>query len=328
MTGRLRASSTSSLLGLVFSCALLSPAQSKPPRSAPVSLLPILQPALAVATGNSEAGIPDLVRQKRWKEVAELAQKESLKNPGDPSHFYWLGIARFQLQDPVGAVQALRSAEKLGLNTALFHEGLGLAYQKLNQYFLFERQMEKASALDPRDPRPLYYLGLYHVTIKSDVATGLSYFDRALRLRSDDAKSLYQRGNCLEKMGRWKEARGAYTDAISLVEKSGEHLGWPFQGMARLLLEESPQEALGFAKKAVELEPNEYSNHLTLAKVYERLGNLPEAVREAQVATTQDPTSSTARYALFKLYRRSGDLEASETELKMFEKLRAVYGPE
>jgi len=328
MIGWFRVSSRLSLAGLVFSGVLPSAAQSNPQRSAPVSPSQILLSQVGVSLGNSETGILELVRQKRWKEVAELAQEVSLKNPDDPSHFYWLGIARLQLHDPVRAVQALRSAEKLGLNTALFHEGLGLAYYELNQYLLFEQQMERASELDPRDSRPLYYLGLYHVTIKSDVAIALNYFDRALRLRPDDAKSIYQKGNCLEKMGRPKEARESYTVAISLVEKGGEPLGWPFQGMARLLLEEDPREALHFAKKAVEVEPNEYSNHLLLAKVHERLGNLPEAIREAQVATTQNATSSRARYALFKLYRQAGDDQASETELKMFEKLKAVYGPE
>ncbi len=328
MIRRFRVNWTLAILGSLFSCWLPQPIQSKLNPSGPTFLIRGFQSEAAVAPGNSGTRILELVRQKRWKEVAELAQKLTLKNSDDPTDFYWLGIARFQLQDPVGSVQALRAAEKRGLNTAVLHEGLGLAYYDLNQFFLFEQQMKKASELDARDPRPPYYLGLYHATIKSDVAGALNFFDMAIRLRPDDPKSLYQKGNCLEQMGRPKEARECYTDAISLVERGREPFGWPFQGMARLLLEENPQEALSFAEKAVEVEPNEYSNHLILAKVYERLGNLPEAIREARAARDQNPTSSTARYALFKLYQRAGDHQASETELKMFEKLKAVYGPE
>jgi hypothetical protein len=38
--------------------------------------------------------------------------------------------------------------------------------------------------------------------------------------------------------------------------------------MARLLLESDPHQALEFAARAVQAEPNEYSNHLIVAKVY------------------------------------------------------------
>jgi len=328
MIGRLCGNWTLPIVELLFFCLPSAPAQSTLNPSTPVLRVPIAQSPAADAAGNSEAGILELARQKRWREVAELAQKLSFKNPSDPAGFYWLGIARFQLQDSVGAVQALRSAEKLGLDTALFHEGLGLAYYGLNQFFLFEQQMEKASNLDPQDFRPMYYLGLYHETIKSDVAGALEFFDKATQLRPDDWKSIFQKGNCLEQIGRLKEARECYAKAISIVERSRVPFGWPFQGMARLLIGENPHEALGFAMKAVEVEPNEYSNHLTLAKVYERLGNLPEAIREARAAAAENPSSATARYALFKLYRQAGDHQASETELKMFEKLKTVYGPE
>jgi len=88
-------------------------------------------------------------------------------------------------------------------------------------------------------------------------------------------KSLYQAGNCLEQLGRIGEARDRYTKAIALVEKSHDSFGWPYQGMARLLLDEKPEAASEFAKKAVSLQPDEYSNHAILSKVYERLGDLP-----------------------------------------------------
>lgn len=315
------------LLGvLAFFLVQSSLAQSSPNPSRLV--IPILQSKVARTTENTETGIPELVRQKRWKEVTELARRLSLKNPEDPTMLYWLGIARYQLQDPVGAVQALRTSEKLGLNTAVLHEGLGLAYYQLNQFFLFEQQMQKASNLEPQNPRPIYALGLYHVTIRSDFAGALEFFDKATQLQPDDPKSLYQKGHCLEQMGRQGEARECYARAIGLVEKRTEHFGWPFQGMARLVIEENPQKALDCAKKAVEVEPQEYSHHLILAKVYERLGSLPEALREARAAKDQNPTSSTARYALFKLYQQLSEHQASEAELMMFKKLKGVYGPE
>jgi tetratricopeptide (TPR) repeat protein len=304
------------ITGFVVLCAATLPAQSLPVD------LSTLHPAGTTANPYSE--ISELVRSAKWKEVAAVATGILSKKPDDPTAFYWLGVSRLKLREPVGAVQAFRGAEKLGLNTALSREGLGLAYYDLNQFFLFEEQMKKAAALDPHDATPYFYLGLYRWTIRSDATGALEFFNKALQLRPDDWKSLYQAGNCLEQMGQLEGARAHYSKAIDLVKKNGDLFGWPYQGMARLLADDKPEAALDFAKKAVSLEPDEYSNHLILAKVYESLGKLPDAIREAEVATVENPTDSRSRYALYKLYRQAEDPRAAQT-LKAFQEIKTLY---
>jgi tetratricopeptide (TPR) repeat protein len=302
------------LLGAATVSAQSSPAHPATPDSPGASIHPIL-PTLSIS---------ELARANRWKEVAALADENHRKQPDDPTALYWLGISRLKLNEPVSSVQAFRSAEKLGLNTALSHEGLALAYYDLNQFVLFEEQMKKAAALDPKDSTPHFYLGLYRWTVRADASGALEFFDQALQLHPDDWKSLYQAGNCLEQMGKLAEARDRYTKAISLVEKNGDPFGWPYQGMARLLLDDKPEAALDFAKKAVSLQPDEYSNHVILAKVYERLGQLPDAIREAESATARNPNDSTSRYFLYKLYRQAGDPRAAQ-ELKTFQQVKTLY---
>jgi Flp pilus assembly protein TadD len=286
------------------------------------------KPELSVSDGHSISLIEDLVRQKRWPEVAALAQTMTQAVPDSTTPFYWLGTARLQLHDSIGAVQALRSAQKRGLDNPLLHEELGLAYYDLNQFVLFEQEMEKAAQSDPKDFRPKYYLGLYHLTVRSDINGALAFLDQATQLKPDDWKSLYEEGNCFEKLGRSAEARQYYLRSITSVEGSGQPFGWPFQGMARLLLENDPHQALTFAQKAVEAEPNEYSNHLILAKVYQRLNNLPDAIREAREAVSKNQTDAPSRYCLFILYRQSGERISAQNELTAFQNLNAVYGPE
>jgi tetratricopeptide (TPR) repeat protein len=305
-----------SIIGFALLCAVTLPAQSLP-ASSPL-------PNSPAAVADPYIDISELARSKRWKEVASLADRNHRQSPADPTALYWLGISRLKLHEPVGSVQAFRAAEKLGLNTALSHEGLGLAYHDLNQFWLFEEQMKKAAALDPRDSAPYFYLGLYRWTIRSDPAGALEFFTKALELHPDDWRSLYQAGNCLEQQGKLGEARDRYTSAISLLEKDGDPFGWPYQGMARLLLDEKPEAALDFAKKAASLQPEEYSNHVILAKVDERLGNLSDAIREAEIATAQNPKDSTSRYALYKLYRQAGDPRAAQA-LKAFQEVKALY---
>jgi tetratricopeptide (TPR) repeat protein len=305
-----------SIVGFVLGCAATLLAQSLPEN------LP--SPKSQPTTTNQGIDISELARSTRWKEVAALAGRNHRQNPADPAALYWLGISRLKLHEPIASVQAFRAAEGLGLNTALSHEGLGLAYYDLNQFWLFEEQMKKAAALDPGDSAPYFYLGLYRWTIRSDAAGALEFFSKAVQLHPEDWKNLYQAGNCLEQLGKLDEARDRYTKAISLVEKNGARFGWPYQGMARLLLEEKPDAALDFAKKAVNLQPGEYSNHLILAKIFERLGNRSDAIREAETATAENPNDSPSRYALYKLYRQAGDPRA-EQALKTFEEVRTLY---
>jgi tetratricopeptide (TPR) repeat protein len=268
--------------------------------------------------------IADLVRANRWKDVIALTSDLHRTDPANPTVLYWAGTSHLQLHEPVGAVQAFRSAERLGLDSALLHEGLALAYYDLNQFGLFEEQMKKATVSDPNDSKPYYYLGFYRWTIRSDPSGALDLFEKAIHLAPDDWKSVYQSGNCFEQLGKLDEARNRYEKAISLLQKSGARFGWPYQGMARLLLDDNPQKALELAKKAVQLEPDEPSNHLALADVYERLGNLQDAIREAQTAAITNPNDSKIHYALFKLYRQAGDPRA-KSELDVFEQTKTLY---
>jgi Flp pilus assembly protein TadD len=257
-----------------------------------------------------------------------LSERNIGKNASDAMAFYWLGIARFQLHDAIGATMAFRTAEKLGQNSAKFHEALGLAYYDLNQFFLFEQQMESASKLAPKDFAPRYFLGLYRLSIKSDTQGALRFFREAVELNPTDWKSLYQEGYCLELSGDSAQARLFYSRSMSEVERNHEPFGWPFQGMARMLVGENPQQALRLAQEAVRIEPQEYSHHMTLAKAYAELRDLPNAISEAKAAESLSPNLATVRYLLMRWYRQAGDLHKAEAELQMFQKLNAVYGPE
>lgn len=277
-----------------------------------------------IAPENSPKQIDELVRAKKWKGLATVTADLHRSDSNNSLVLYWLGTAHLQLHEPVPAVQAFRSAEKLNLNTALLHEGLGLAYYDLNQFELFEEQMKRAAVCDPRDSKPDYYLGFYRWTIRSDAEEALSHFENAIRLAPDDWKSIYQAGNSLEQLGRLSEARHRYEEAIALLDKNGALFGWPYQGLARLLVDENPSAALKLAEKAVNLEPKESSNHLVLAMVYEHLGNLQNAIREGQVAVDTNPHDSKTLYALYKLYRQAGDPRAKK-QLEIFEQTKSLY---
>lgn len=278
-----------------------------------------------LAGGSSMERLLDLVDLKRWGDIIPLAEQLIQKDPNKPAPRYWLGAARLQLEDSVGAIQSLRSAEKLGLDTASLHKVLGLAYYDLHQFLLFEQQMERAIELDPGDYEPRYFLGRYYEGIQNDCGRAMEFFDKAVQLEPEDAKTVYQRGNCQEMMAQHEKALGDYQEAIRLVENTQERFSLPYSGMARLLLERDTERAVELAQKAVELEPQSHLNYLILAQGNERLGRVSKAIEALEKAARLKPTNSSIHYRLYRLYRSLRDGQAAQRALEMFQKLNAVY---
>jgi tetratricopeptide (TPR) repeat protein len=255
---------------------------------------------------NSRQRLVELAREGRWAEVATLGQ------------------ARLNLHDSIGAIKALRAAERLGMGTFDLRLALGGAYFNLNQFFLFQQQMEKAIRTNPALPEPYYALGRYYEAVRKDVAGALTYFEKASTLNPGDARTWAHRGYCLEMLTRNQEARRAYETAIAL--NKDEKLSLPYEGLARLSLQTEPERALSFAKKAAELEPDSDASHFLLARVYQRLGRLPDAIAELELTIRLDPTNLPPRLVLSQIYNKAGQKEAAKEEMRMIGEIRQTYG--
>jgi tetratricopeptide (TPR) repeat protein len=278
------------------------------------------------AATSSASRLSELVTKEQWSEAAKLAQELARQEPNDPVVSYYLGLTLVHFHDPIGAIRALRTAERLGMDTAYFHQVLGIAYYNVHQFILFQQQMEKSIALAPADYKPYYYVGRYLESVRNDFPGALQYFAKATGLKPEHTESWYYEGYCLEVSGRHTEARSAYETAIKSIEKRHERFSLPYQGIARVLADKAPAQALEFACKAIELEPDLDSNHVIMAKVYERLGRFSEAMEELQTAERLDPTNASPRFMLARIYSKVGDRIAAEAELAMFKKIKEVYG--
>ena len=290
-----------------------------------VELSPQASP-LASDAANAMKRLEELVQQQQWEEAARLTQELVQGNPDNPVLHYWIGVVRWHEGDRVAAVQALRVAEQLGLDTALLHKTLGMVYYRMRQFILFRQQMEQAAARDPEDHQPHYRLGRYFESVQNDFRRALEFFEKAVALSPDHTESVYHQGYCLEALEREGEALRSYQAAAHLSEKNKDRFSWPYQAIARLLLDENVEQALDWARKAVELQPELDANHLVLAKIYERLGNVTKAMEELQETVRLNPGHTGAHYMLFKLYKKLGQPQQAQEELGIFEKLKAVYG--
>jgi tetratricopeptide (TPR) repeat protein len=270
--------------------------------------------------------LAQLAREEHWTELEDIAEKRLQESPGDVTAFYWLGVARLHLDNSVGAIQALRSAERLGFNSESLHESLGVAYSAVYQYRLFEEQMKKAIGIDPRASRPWYYLGRYYESVRDAAAGALKLFGEARNRDADDPQAWAHMGVCLETLNQAEEAQRAYATTLRLAETKGERLSLTYQGLARLSMEAAPERALDFAEKAVQMEPQLDANHLVLAMVEKRLGRVPEAVKELQEAIRLNFANVVPHQILAGLYFRLGEEDAGRAELKTMREISDVYG--
>jgi tetratricopeptide (TPR) repeat protein len=300
---------------------LVCPAQDKP-------AVPEGQPEpgqLQLERLTAPEALTTLVTQRRWDEVLKVALQGLSEKPGDPILHYWAGVARFYQRQFVQAVLSLRVAEKLGLDTAPFHEALGVTYYAIRQQVLFLQQMQAAIRVDPGRPTPYHYLGRYYEHDVNDYLKAISWFDKALDRDPGDFKSLHFRAFCFQMLGRHEEAQAGYEAAVRCIEAGGETFCWPYQKLAEVLIPTDPQAALQYGRKAVELEPAVEANHLVVAKIYERRGDFDAAIRECLEAARLKPNDPPIRYVLVRLYKEKGDSMAAAEQLKLYEKLRSIY---
>ena len=263
---------------------------------------------------------------QRWGEAKPLAEQLVAKHPQESFSHFLLGYILLRQHDNMSAIRSLRRAEGLGSKHPALPKTIGLAYYAINQFLLFKQQMQKGIELAPDDPWPHYHLGLYEATVTENFAAALGHFDRALALRPDDAKMIYYRGFCHEMLDQRDLARKDYEEAIRRLNSSKASFSLPHQGMARLLASTDSPAALRHAELAVAQEVSVVANHSILAKMYEVMGRIPEAIRELKAATQADPTLAAPHYQLYRLLTKQGEESGASLELAEFQKLKMLYG--
>ena len=273
-----------------------------------------------------KARLHQLIRNRNWREAARLADGLSLGTGSDPEIHYLVGVVLWQRQEKVGAIRRFRAAEQLGLRAPYLHKALGAAYYDAHQYMLFEQQMERAIAADRSDPQPHHYLGQYTESWKGDFAGALRHFEAAIALDPDHARGHSYLAYCLERLDRRDEAAESYRTSVRLLERDGEGFSWPYQGLARLALEADPQGARSWARKAVEVGPDEFQTHALLARTHDRNGEPARAIAAASEAVRLNPDHAASHYLLFTAHRKLGNADAAQRHVSLFQELKRVYG--
>lgn len=169
--------------------------------------------------------------------------------------------------------------------------GLGVALYAANEYDEAVRTFCAAIDLDPKDQRPVQFLG------------------RASRVSPALAEEVDRR--LKEFAQRYPESAATnYFYALSLWERGGGAQGQQRETIEQLL------------KKAETLSPDWYEPHYQLGVLYETERRYAEAMAEMQKAVKIDPDFFPAHYRLAVLYNHFGKKDAAAAEAALVRKLK------
>ena len=263
-----------------------------------------------------------LVKSRRWDQAERVATRLLAGSPDNPKALFLAGMVQFRQARYDRAIPLLKRAQDLRPETPVLAKTLAICYFSSRQHRLFESQMEHAFLQTPTDPELSFFWGLHQTSVNDNPQAAVKAFDNALLHRPSYVQALYHRGRAFQKMGRKDKARKDFEASIALIEQTFfRGYSYPYQSMARLLLEDSPKGALRFALKSVEVQPKLKNTHILLGEIHWRLGQFRKAAEAFEDATYLDPEDSRLHYWLHLLYQRLGKKKASKMALVEFRRL-------
>jgi tetratricopeptide (TPR) repeat protein len=169
--------------------------------------------------------------------------------------------------------------------------GLGVASYARGNYEQASRNLIAACDLEPANPTPYLFIGKT-LTVQTGLPEGyVATLRRFAELHPDNALANYYYAMAL------KKARNGASNAASTAQ------------IETLL------------RKAVQLDPKLAEGYLQLGIVLSEQGDSAKAIDEYQKAIAANPQLEEAHYRLAQAYRRAGEQEKAQEQLKIYEQL-------
>lgn len=188
-------------------------------------------------------------------------------------------------------------------------------YLEQAQFHSFRGQYEEAIAnyteairLDPQNRRAYYGRGNAYAEL-GDYEEAVADYSQAIRLDPNQPGAYYSRGVVLSYQGQYEEAVADYREALVLsptYASAYNNLAWTLAHD----LDTDYEEALEYALRAVELDPDEY-HHDTLAMVYCKLEQYDEALDHYYLALSLDPHFAASYRGRADVYLALGDHQSA-----------------
>jgi tetratricopeptide (TPR) repeat protein len=238
------------------------------------------------AEAHGELGLILASKNKFEEAVHELGRAAQLA-PDSPDYNMWLAETLLQWEHYPTAVDFLLAIKDRFGDLPEYHYKLARAYYALKRFPMVIRELEPLSESHPESE-------LVHRLL----------------------------GECYLEVGDSEKAEAQFRQAVQLNPKNASY----YSALGQVLRTEGPQrtdEAMGYLKKALLLNPSGTKTKFFLALCYEEKSDLPTAQRLLEEVLRIDPDSLQTHRALAKIYYRLGKKSEGDRETGIVAQLEA-----
>ncbi len=276
--------------------ATLSASAGKPPVTGP--------PPAPTSSGDPSprgTALPDQARQHHL--LGDIAEKsgDSLKavreyqkaaelDPSEANLFDW-GAELLLHRAAEPAIEVFSKGNRLFPRSARMLVALGVSWYSNGSYDQAAQRLCEASDLDPADPQPYLFLGKIQSVETNQSECPVDRLKRFAKLQPENALANYYYGVSL-----WKRRKGP--DDGETVAQAESHL-----------------------TRAVQLDPKLGVGYLQLGVLYSERKDFSHAIVSYQRAIHAAPQLEEAHYRLAQAYKRTGEKEKAEEELRVYNQL-------
>ncbi|MEO5823732.1 MAG: tetratricopeptide repeat protein, partial [Vicinamibacteraceae bacterium] len=267
------------------------------------------------------AAVEAHIRDSRFAEAEPIAAEYTRTRPTSPWGWYALGYSQFAQQKIGDAIKSLAKSLELDVRNPEAHKILGRTMMLIGRFDAARVEFEQGLRATPDSAELHYNLGKLS-SIQDDWPAAKTSLEAAVRIDAGYLEALEALGFAREALGDDAGAVAAYTKAVALNdERKGTFAAAHVSLSAYYNRTDRPDQALVFAKRALELDPKSDRGWFQKARADERQGRLEEAVIALNQAIAYNSRASSYYYVLAGVCRRLGWTDDSQEALKTFKRL-------
>jgi tetratricopeptide (TPR) repeat protein len=214
------------------------------------------------------------------KEAIPYLEQVAWSAPDNVQIAYALGISYMQMRDLDKSRREFARLFKVQSSSAAAY--LINAQMMVRQQFeeLAEQELKKALELNPQLPQANFLLGemaIFH----ADIERGIALLQREIEINPSFAMAYYWLGEAYTRQLKWDEAIGPLQKSVWL----NPYFSGPYIVLGKVYLKKGDMATSeSMLRRAIQMDPNNFSAHNLLAQVLQRANRSDEAKREFELA--------------------------------------------
>jgi len=214
------------------------------------------------------------------QEAIHYLEKVKSWAPDNVEMAYTLGISYIQTHSPDKAREAFARMFSVSPGSASAY--LINAQMMIRQQFeeFAEKELQKALEIDPKLPQANFLLGEMAI-YRGDLERGVALLLKEIAINPGFAMAYYMLGEGYTRQLNWDAAIGPLQKSIWL----NPFFSGPYIVLGRVYLKKGdPTNAESMLRRAIRMDPNNFSGHHLLAQVLQQSNRAEEAKKEFELA--------------------------------------------